>query len=65
MFKQVNVANVKTMADGSIRITIDLLDSTSEDIKNAFQLMHEETSLLLAPTESFIEAMQQTVTVLS
>ena len=65
MFKQVSVANVKTMADGSIRITIDLLDSTSEDIKNAFQLMHEETSLLLAPTESFIEAMQQTVTVLS
>ena len=65
MFKQVNVANVKTMADGSIRITIDLLDSTSEDIKNAFQLMHEETSLLLAPTETFIEAMQQTVSVLS
>ena len=65
MFKQVNVANVKTMADGSIRITIDLLDSTSEDIKNAFQLMHEETSLLLAPTESFIEAMQETVSVLS
>jgi hypothetical protein len=65
MFKQVNVANVKTMADGSIRITIDLLDSTSDDIKNAFQLMHEETSLLLAPTETFIEAMQQTVTVLS
>jgi len=65
MFKQVSVANVKTMADGSIRITIDLLDSTSDDIKNAFQLMHEETSLLLAPTETFIEAMQQTVTVLS
>ena len=65
MFKQVNVANVKTMADGSIRITIDLLDSTSDDIKNAFQLMHEETSLLLAPTETFIEAMQQTVSVLS
>lgn len=65
MFKQVNVANVKTMADGSIRITIDLLDSTSDDIKNAFQLMHEETSLLLAPTETFIEAMQETVSVLS
>jgi hypothetical protein len=53
------------MADGSIRITIDLLDSTSDDIKNAFQLMHEETSLLLAPTETFIEAMQETVNVLS
>lgn len=65
MFKQVNVASVKTMADSSIRITIDLLDSTSDDIKAAFQLMREETSMLLAPTETFIEAMQHTVNVLS
>jgi hypothetical protein len=61
MFKGVNVARVSTMADGSIRLTIDLLDGNADDISAAFALMHNESSMLLAPTDTFVEAMQETV----
>lgn len=47
----VHIANIKTMADGSIRITIDLLDGTAEDMATAFRLQHEETTMVIAPTE--------------
>jgi len=59
MFKQVNIARVNTMADGGIRVTIDLLDGDEEDIKNAFSLMKQETSMILCPTNNLIEQMQE------
>lgn len=51
--KQVNIANVKTMADGSIRVTIDLLNGNSTDFKELFELQREETTMVVAPTEHF------------
>jgi hypothetical protein len=61
MFKGVEVTKVNTMADGTIRLTIDLQDGTSDDIKAAYQLMHTETSMLLASNEGFVAAMQELV----
>jgi len=61
MFKGVEVVRVNTMADGTIRLTLDLQSGVGEDIKDAFSLMHTETSMLLAPTETFVEAMQELV----
>jgi hypothetical protein len=61
MFKGVEVVSVKTMADGTIRLTIDVQDGVGDDIKAAYALKFAETSMLLAPTESFVEAMQEVV----
>lgn len=61
MFKGVEVVSVKTMADGTIRLSIDLQSGTGDDIKAAYALKFVETSMLLAPTDEFIDAMQQTV----
>ena len=49
--KQVNIANVKTMADGSIRLTIDVLSGDAVDFAAAFQMMKKETTMILSPTE--------------
>ena len=65
MFKGVEVVGVKTMADGTIRLTIDLQSGVGEDIKAAYALKFEETSMLLAPTASFIDAMQDVVNQIS
>lgn len=59
MFKGVEVVSVKTMADGTIRLTIDLQSGVGDDIKAAYALRFEETSMLLAPTATFIDAMQE------
>lgn len=61
MFKGVEVTNVKTMADGTIRLTVDLQDGTGEDMANAYRLRFRETSMLIAPTEEFIDEMQHVV----
>lgn len=55
--KQVNIANVKTMADGSIRLTIDVLSGDAVDFASAFQMMKRETTMVLAPTDELIEAL--------
>lgn len=55
--KQVNIANVKTMADGSIRLTIDVLSGDAVDFAAAFQMMKKETTMILSPTEELIEAL--------
>lgn len=65
MFKGVEVVSVKTMADGTIRLTIDLQSGVGDDIKAAYALRFEETSMLLAPTETFVDAMQEVVNVMS
>lgn len=54
--KQVDIVNVRTMADGTIRLTIDLLNSKSDDIKAAFELREEETTMVLAKTADMQEA---------
>lgn len=54
--KQVDVVNVKTMADKTVRLTIDLLNGNSDDIKAAFELMEEETTMILAKTADMQEA---------
>lgn len=48
--KQVTIAKITTMADGSIRLYIDILNSNEEDIKAAYALREEETTMILAPT---------------
>ena len=55
--KQVNIANVKTMADVSIRQTIDVVSGDAVDFAAAFQMMKKETTMILSPTEELIEAL--------
>lgn len=54
--KQVDVVNVKTMADKTVRLTIDLLNGNSDDIKAAFELMEVDTTMVLAKTADMQEA---------
>ncbi len=54
--KRVNIANVKTMVDGSIRITIDLLSGDGEDFKSVFNMMKEDTVMILVNSETLREA---------
>lgn len=54
--KQVQIVKVNTMADGTIRLTIDLLNGNSDDIKAAFELMEAETTMVLAKTIDMQEA---------
>lgn len=51
--KLVQVTNVKTLADGTIRVSIDLLNGTSADIASVFDLMAQDTRMILADTETF------------
>jgi hypothetical protein len=54
--KQVQVIGVKTMADKTIRVTIDLLNGNSDDFKAAYELIETETTMVLAPTVLMQEA---------
>lgn len=49
----VTVANVKTMADGGIRVTLDLLPGTSEEIAEAHSLMSTESYMYLGAIDEF------------
>lgn len=55
--KQVTIANVKTMADGSIRLTIDVLSGDAVDFASAFQMMKADTTMILAKTEELVDAL--------
>lgn len=48
--KQVTVAKINTMADGTIRLSIDILNGTPDDISNAYALREMETTMILAPS---------------
>lgn len=50
--KQVSIAKINTMADGTIRLSIDILGGTPEDISTAYALREVETTMILAPTET-------------
>ena len=49
----VTVANVKTMADRSVRVTIDLLPGTPAEFAEAFRLMSQDCYLYLGDVEEF------------
>lgn len=49
--KQVQIVKINTMSDGTIRLTIDLLNGDANDISNAFSLTKEDTTMILAPTD--------------
>lgn len=57
--RQVTIVCPKTMADQSIRVSIDLLDGTSEDFKQLFELQREETTLILCKTSELPQVLQQ------
>lgn len=50
---QVTVASVKTMADRSIRVTLDLLPGTKEEFAEAYRLMGEDSMIYLGAIEEF------------
>lgn len=50
--KQVTIAKINTMADGTIRLSIDLLNGTPEDISTAYALREAEITMILALTEA-------------
>lgn len=51
----VNVAKINTMADGGIRVTIDLLPGSSEEIAELFALKskEDETRMYLGAISEF------------
>lgn len=49
--EQVNIARVGTMADGSIRLTLDILGGTGEVMRDLFNLKTRDVTVILVPTE--------------
>jgi hypothetical protein len=49
--KEVTIVGMKTMADGTIRLSVDLLDSQADDLSIAFKLKFLDTTMILAPTK--------------
>lgn len=49
----VNIARVSTMADGSIRLTVDLLPGSPDDFKEAFVLQKVDTRMYLGADSEF------------
>ena len=52
--KQVQVTKINTMADGTIRLTIDLLNGNADDIQKAYLLREIGTTMVLVPTEEYL-----------
>lgn len=51
--KQAQIARIQTLADNSIRVTIDLINGNANDMAELYRLKMEETTMLIAPTEHF------------
>lgn len=49
----VNVASVKTMADRSVRVTLDLQPGTPDEFAEAYKLMSEDCMVYLGSVEEF------------
>jgi len=58
--KQVVIANVKTMSDSSIRLTVDLLGGNADDFKNAFLLKSLDATMILGQTDIMENAIEET-----
>jgi len=54
--KEVEVAKITTLADGTIRLSIDILSGNSDDISAAYKLKYIPTTMMLLPTNDFIKA---------
>jgi len=48
--KQVTIAKINTMADGTIRLSIDILNGSADDMATAYALREQETTMILAPS---------------
>lgn len=48
--KEVEVAKITTLADGTIRLSIDILSGDSDDISTAYKLKYIPTTMILVPT---------------
>lgn len=51
--KKVQITKINTMADGTIRLSIDLLGSNAEDMQKAYLLREVDTTMVLVPTEEY------------
>jgi hypothetical protein len=56
--KQVQVTKINTLADGTIRLTIDLLNGNGDDIQQAYALREAETTMVLVETAVLNENQQ-------
>jgi hypothetical protein len=56
LIKQVEVVKVNTMADGTIRLTIDLLAGTGEDMATVYNFRAVDTMMQLSTVEEYEEA---------
>jgi hypothetical protein len=54
--KQVTIDRIQTMVDGSFRLTITILGGDADDFKEAFRMKETETTMLITPTEKFVDA---------
>jgi hypothetical protein len=54
--KEVEVAKITTLADGTIRLSIDILSGNSEDISTAYKLKYLPTTMILVSTNDFMNA---------
>lgn len=59
MVKQVNVARVNTLADGSIRITIDLLNGGEKDIAEVFNLINKDATIMLCASDKIVDEVHE------
>ena len=52
--KQIQITKINTMADGTIRLTIDLLGGNAEDMQKAYLLREIDTTMVLVPTVEYL-----------
>lgn len=48
--KQATIASIKTLADRSIRVTIDLIDGDAQDMATLYKLQRVDSTVIIAPT---------------
>lgn len=57
--KQVSVVRVQNMADGGIRVVLDLINGNGSDMKEIYDMRTTETTMVLAPTQAFHDAQDE------
>ena len=59
--KQVIISKLNTMADSSLRITIDVIGANAQDIANlyAYKIGEVDTTMIITDTRVFDEVNQQ------
>lgn len=53
--KQVTIANIKTLADHTPRVCVDLLSGDENDMKEMYKLMKAETIMILCKEEEYVD----------